>query len=369
MEIQGFLPGMEEPRDIAGRLLACRDLFAVLRISKKRVREILQRPHAYWNRVVLHKNGKARVCYSPNPYLRYVQRMLYRLVRNDDKCKWLIGGHNAYPATAFWHGSSIVHNARFHRHNRSSWCIDLKDAFASILTKALGGYLLRMGVFTRVCRGWTTTPITVSPTDAAWVCSRLLTFQGRLRQGAPVAQFLFNLMLGRLDEDLAKIVGAPTRMPEKHEAHWPEHLRKNQPEDPSLPWEGPYQWIRVRQRGPRYTRYGDDLCFSVPDETFPNELKERIRQCIHDHGYHLSTHKQGEGRHGVMEFPGCVVVHGAIRPPHAYLHTLAESLQTNALSLQELRGHAGFLGQFRSGVWKRCLRAEGISPQVITRLG
>lgn len=372
MEIQGFLPGMEGPRNIAARLAACGDLFLALRVSKKRVRDILEHPERYWTRVVLRKNGKARICYSPNGYLRYVQRRLYRLLRHDDQCKYLIGDYNysAYLATAFWRGSSVLRNAGLHRHNRSSWCIDLKDAFASIRTKDLGGFLLRMGIFTRVRRGWATTPIVMIPTDAAWVCSRLLTFQGRLRQGAPVAQFLFNLMLHRLDADLATIVGAPMSRPEKYTARWrPGMEEKRLPEEADLLWEAnEYEWVRVPQHGPRYTRYGDDLCFSVADETFPPELKQRIRQCVHEHGYRLSPGKEREGHHGVMEFPGSVVVHGVVRPLQAYVRTLADQLRSGSLTPEQLRGHRGFLRQFRGGVRRRCLRAAGIAHQHIARL-
>ncbi len=353
--IQQFLTGMEPTG--WSRVAACRNLFRKLRISEKSVQAILDNPDAYWQPVVLCRNGKTRLCFSPHPALRYVQYRIYIFLRRDEACRYCQGTVNGYPATAFRRGSSIVQNARFHRHNRSSWCVDLRDAFASIRTKVLGGYLLRTRVFTRG-------GLTVPPRDAAWVCSRLLTYRGRLRQGASVSPFLFNLLLRRLDETLAEIVHAPSKYPERYV---PQGLYPLvQPDDGMSPWA--FRWIRAKQQGPRYTRYGDDLCFSLPEETLPQHLKEQIRQCVRAHGYRLSTRKERQGRHGVMEFPGCVVVHGAIRPPRSYIRILADQFRTGCLTEQQLRGHKGFLGQFRTGVWKRCLRAADVPPQLIACL-
>lgn len=350
MWVHGFFPGME-PSTAARRVEACKHLCERLRVSPKRIRHILEHPDRYWKRVTLCCNGKRRICFVPDPYLRYVQRMVYLFFRRDTKCGLLVGSWNNYPATAFWRGSSCVKNAQYHRHNRSSWCVDLHDAFASIRATDLGGFFLRLGIFTR-------DNLNIPPTDAAWICSRLLTFHGRLRQGAPVAPLLFNLMLRRLDEELARIVGAPLSIPQKYESRW---IRSEaEPGEEFLPWASNYEWVRMTPKGPRYTRYGDDLCFSVANDTFPAQVKEHIRECVRRFGYHLARGKQREGRHGVMEFPGCVVVHGAVRPLRRYVRRFAEVLRQERLTPQQIQGHRGFLRQFRASVWRRSLRAESV---------
>lgn len=300
------------------RVAACRPTLGNLSIQSAEVAGILSEPERHWQRVVAQKDGKARLCYAPSETLGKIQRRIVRHLR----ARYGAFYRARFPATAYERGCSIVTNARYHRTNRSSWCLDLKGAFGQIRTKHIQRCLVRKGI----------------AKDVAWVFSRLLTYRGWLRQGAPSSPFTFNLLLGRVDVDLLDALNT------KHSLAFLLGGGEGHP-------LRPYDLV--------YTRYADNLCFSAATETFPEEAKAKVLALIHHHGFRLNPRKVREGHNGVMEFPGVVIVRGRIRPNGAYVAKLSKLITSGSFrnhhvlihDVRPLLGHRAFLRQFgRRGV-------------------
>lgn len=347
-EQQGFpRTGAASRIERIGRFLRAHSL------SPKLIIRILEEPHRHWQRIVRVRNGRERICYAPQPALAKIQRRIARfllahpahqdwewefenhLVR-DPKGFYTVTVHRRrafFPATAFAEGCSIIANAKYHRRNRSSWCLDLKGAFGQIKTKHVYRFLIGSGapfegelsVESSHGTKWR---------DAAWVFARLLTYRGRLRQGSPASPLVFNLLMRQFDREIAGTLGAPGRASElKMGIAW---------------WK--FDETPIKPSGIIYTRYGDDLCFSAPSEEFPVEAKQKVREVLAKHGLRVTERKIQEGRNGVMEFPGVVVVRGVIRPRAEYLAGVARQIQRGSLTEKAKRGHRAFLQQFgRSG--------------------
>jgi hypothetical protein len=140
------------------------------------------------------------------------------------------------------------------------------------------------------------------------VISRLLTYRGHLRKGSPTSPFIFNLLCGQLD---GMIYGMAARFP-----------------------------------GMIYTRYGDDLSFSSPTEIFPEEAEKAIRTVLSRLHILLNERKTKRFSHGLLEFPGIVIINGAVRPQGKYI-TMA-SQRFCEMTSDERKGHKGFISQFNS---------------------
>lgn len=329
----------------------CKPYLRALRIRASDIVTILSNPDAHWRRVVRSQGGKIKVCYSPSRELRKIQKRIIRHLRRKYR-----GG--LFHATAFERGCSIVSNAYRHRRNRSSWRLDLAGAFEQVLTKHVYRALLRIRFeHERIAwQGVYGTFVTMDyTTDVAWLFARLLTYRGRLRLGAPSSPFTFNLLMARFDDAVGKVIRPPFSKEEEIE------------------------WVRSRTTPPRwisYTRYGDDLCFSAPNDEFPEDVKREIRELLAQHHFRVNEQKTREDRGGVMEFPGVVIVRGQIRPLAAYITKLVQRVAAGEFPASfetgtplQLRGHYGFLGQFgRYGRRVRRRLASMIFYQKIERL-
>lgn len=303
-------------------------------LSPLKIAAVLSRPEEYWRRVVKVRNGKQRVCWVPSPLLADAQQKfaswLSKYVEYDRP--WNIGRIRQ----AFGKGDSIIRNAARHRRNRSSWCLDLENAFETITARHIERYLKRRAPFhlhlwmrpdyyplrgasrnqsreerRRIKDIW--------ERDLAWIISRLWTFRGKLRQGAASSPLVFNALMARFDWVIVEKVGY--LVPDESESTWKVH---------SMPVV--------------YTRYGDDLCFSSPEDSFPREIKELVMATVRAQGFRFNPRKFREGRNGILEFPGVVVVNGRLRPTGAYIARLVE--QTPSMTPATRSGHRGFLHQF-----------------------
>lgn len=312
-----------------------------LHVSPLKVAAILFRPELNWRRVVKEQDGKLRVCWTPSSYLAGIQMKLARHLQK------YVDGDNPHGvpliSRAFAPGNSIIKNAAAHRGNRSSWSIDLANAFESITTRHIKRYLLRRFPF-HVATRWRAIGILSSSRftgdgwqqeydklmrlwerDLAWIFTRLWTYRGRLRQGAPSSPLIFNALMARLDRAVVEEVG---------------RLEPSEDAEDELDVK---LWSRYVMPVV-YTRYGDDLCFSSPKEVFPEEIKAKVKAVVRQQGFEVNPKKVREGRKGVLEFPGVVIVGGRIRPAGSYIARLAR--RAPKMTRAERRGHLGFLNQF-----------------------
>lgn len=298
----------------------CSEFFNQLGIQTQKVLRVLTKPGNYWRPVRRESGGKVRVCYSPNRELRYVHSVL----------KIFFGADWGSKATAYNLGNSIIQNASRHRNGRSSLEVDLKDAFESIQTNHVYRMLLRGTKW----RGFTP--------DQAWVMSRLVTYHGRLRMGAPISPRVFNMAMASLDSRLYDLLWPPE---EQREWRW-QHAELLEQQiakgfrppkadlDPMAPLDGPYV----------YTRYGDNLCFSHPAEVFPKELRAQIIAVVEKAGFTINHCKTRKGKQGRLFYPGVVVVNGRLQPTGEYVESFATQLPDMRASQKQ--GHTGFLNQF-----------------------
>lgn len=222
--------------------------------------------------------------------------------------------------TAYKPGASILLNANPHRHNRSALVLDMRKAFESIKTKHVYRWLYsfqtRQGMHgTREASSRFSGAYFTK--DEAWVLARLFTFRGRLRRGSPVMPHIFNLMCDRFDKNLL----------------------------------GMLEWLHPKIV---YTRYGDDMCFSSPEDTFPEAAEQKIREILMMYNVGLNERKTRRFSNGVIELPGVVVVRGRLQPRGEYLRKIADG----TLGHEDTRftGHIGFVRQFKRKDRPRILR-------------
>ncbi len=150
---------------------------------------------------IAKRRGGVREISAPSDQLKALQRRV--LMR-------LLTRHKFHPAaTGFVKGRSIVDNARPHVGRAVVINLDLADFFPSITADRV----------TRAFRslGW--------DADASAILSRICTDEGRLPQGAPTSPAISNLVCRRLDERLYRL---------------------------------------AQKVGGHYTRYADDITFSLP---------------------------------------------------------------------------------------------------------
>jgi hypothetical protein len=321
--------------NVRERVEACSGTWKHYRINPTVVVDVIRHPGKYWREVPIDKDipanmplgiMKVRTCWSPTDPLREIQWAILCSLTGS------IVLEHRFPQTAFGKGDNVLKNASFHCHNNSSLMLDIKSAFESIKKKQLRAFLRRECCCTR---------------EWAWVFAQLLTFRRRLRQGAPVAPWIFNAMMHRLDMDLIAALGAP------NQGHY---STRNEPgyEAVLTHREGPR--VRPYQGGPVYTRYADNLCVSAesdePGLRFPGELKEKIYDVIERHHIKLNTAKTLEGHDGRLFFPGTEIYQGRVVPNPAYRESLRIGYSSGELGSRQIQGHIAYVSQYgEPGDW------------------
>lgn len=293
----------------------CRRLLTALHISPTLLEQVISSPERFWRTRDLVREKKTRELAIPDPCLARMQVRAAQFLRNRAAGGALMRGTSA---TAFERGCSVVRNAEAHRFHRSGLRIDLKDAFDGIRMKHVAAFIERQGEWVACIdfdsRHGLPSDRIVRAVHIAWLFSRLLTFRSRLRQGAPCSPTVFNLLMERFDSDIRKELGAVS-------------------------------FCADRRHGELvYTRYGDDLCFSSPEETFPETTAAAIFAIIGRHHLVPNGKKTRAFSNGVIELTGTVIVRGRIRPTAAYVRRLLETAPS--LTEKQRNGHSGFLAQF-----------------------
>lgn len=293
---------------VDARIDAVRMLLIRINVSPTEAREVLLHPELHWRR---HRLESGRSVYSPSDMLRKLHaRLIDGLNRLEPRWTEL-----AQVATAFHPGDSTFLNAKAHAHEgrRSSLMLDLSDAFGSVERRHIERYARGLGL-----QG-----------DVAWIAARLFTHEGRLRQGAPVAPHLFNMLLNVLDLELCDELCAPLN-------------RYQYDED----------WAEA---GFIYTRYADDLCFSCTMHEFPSDWEDQIRSVIARHGFGVNESKTIRGSNGVLHFPGVVIRDGLIGPNDRYVRRAMRAIKETD-DPNVVHGHKAYIGQFHPKMIPRRLR-------------
>jgi RNA-directed DNA polymerase len=192
--------------------------------------QLLGTPVEYTTFPVPKRSGGSRTIDAPNPELKRLQRRILR------RLLALLVSHPA--VTGFERGRSIVHNALPHARQAVVLRFDLKDFFNSTSAKRVEGFFRKIGWNKEV---------------AAWL-AKVCTLRGGLPQGAPTSPRLANLVNFGLDLRLERL---------------------------------------ARKFGAVYTRYADDLTFSLAEDRQgeARRLAHFVRLIVQDEGYRLNKRK------------------------------------------------------------------------------
>lgn len=283
-----------------------RDATELARRLGMRTEDLLGFTPAYAPFTLPKRSGGVRLIMAPNPATKELQRRILRRV---------LARLRAHPAaTGFERGQSIATHALGHAGQAVVIRLDLRDFFHAVSSERVRAYFRRIG--------WND--------DAARLLARLCTHDGHLPQGAPTSPRLSNLVNGRLDARLWAMA---------------EHLTKAYgPRTASIrPGNVPAQpGLRVY-----YTRYADDLTFSLSDDV-PGAVHGVLalaRRIVCDEGYEVHEDRKLRimRRHDRQTVTGLVVNEVVQLPRHrrrwlrAVEHRLATGRQAT-LTPQQLAG-------------------------------
>jgi len=178
------------------------------------------------------KSGGARIISIPKKILKRVQRRINR------KC--LIDLPVSKSAFGF-SGGNTAQALRAHVESKTILSVDCKDAFPSVVRSFVFDFLAgkRSLRVDKKNGGWI--PSGYFSWNVASFISDLVVFKGQLPQGAPTSSKLFDLIFKEIDEELETLAKAVSG---------------------------------------KYSRYADNIFFSINDEIFPKELKEKIKEII-----------------------------------------------------------------------------------------
>jgi hypothetical protein len=211
------------------------------------------RGYDYGRFTIPKRRGGVRVIDAPGDKLKALQRRILRR---------LLAPLAIRPeATGFVPGRSIVDNARPHVGQAVLINLDLADFFPSITAE-------RVQAAWRA-QGW--------DPDAATILTRICTLEGRLPQGAPTSPALSNLVCRRLDARL----GALARALRGHYTRYADDLTfslpglgRNRRRRPGAPRSGPAPRRRMVGPGRQILRTLQEI---ITAEGFAIQWKKRVR--------------------------------------------------------------------------------------------
>jgi RNA-directed DNA polymerase len=235
-------------------------------------REAATRVH-YRRFTIPKRNGKARPIWAPLPRLKAAQHwILHNIVE-----KLLVHG----AAHGFLPGRSILTNAAVHTAPRVVVKMDIESFFPTVTLRRVKGVFRKAGyreqVATLLALLCTEAPREIVPLDGK---DYYVALGPRcLPQGAPTSPALTNTLCLRLDQRLTGLA---------HKLGW------------------------------RYTRYADDLTFSLSAEHKgpPNlgKLMGVVRRLVEEEGFAINPEKTRVARKGGRQTVTGLVVNGNARP-------------------------------------------------------
>ncbi len=235
-------------------------------------REAATRIH-YRRFTILKRNGKERPIWAPLPKLKAAQRWILQNVAE----KLLVHG----AAHGFLPGRSILTNAAAHTGGRIVVKMDIESFFPTVTLRRVKGIFRKAGYREQVA-----TLLALLCTEAP---REIVKHQGKeyyialgprcLPQGAPTSPALTNTLCLRLDQRLTGLA---------HKLSW------------------------------RYTRYADDLTFSLPaDHKGPPNLGKLlgvVRRIVEEEGFKINPEKTRVARKGGRQTVTGLVVNGDGKP-------------------------------------------------------
>ena len=234
----------------------------------------------------IDRPGKApRRIAEPDRVLKFVQRRILERVLEQMEI------HPA--AHGFVKGRSIFTNAEQHTQKAIVIALDARDFFPTITFKRVNGMFIKSGF----------------AADTAGKLAGLCCFRGRLPQGAPTSPMISNLICRRLD---GRLSGLLTKF------------------------------------GGTYTRYGDDMTFSGPEQIL--SLLPLCRRILAEEGFELAPEKVRICRRGSRQTVTGLVVNDKVSVPRrvrryirAMVHAQSRSDHPDEDMVRFLRGHLSFM--------------------------
>ncbi|MDP2967294.1 MAG: reverse transcriptase family protein [bacterium] len=234
------------------------------------------------------ENGEERQICIPDEALKRTQRRINKYILN-----FLIPAKNVFGFS----GGSIGEAINPHLRARSILCIDFEDAFPSVTFENVFDYLIEGRAVCLDLPG----PNEIAEYNhkyryeygyfswyAARIIAELTTFEGKLPQGAPTSPRLFDLICKELDEKLL-------------------HLAENV--------EG------------EYTRYADNIFFSMGQKDFPNKVRNAVLRTIKEYGFgphKIKTRRMIQG--STLKMLGLNVIEGKVHNTRSFKRRLRLSL-------------------------------------------
>ena len=215
------------------------------------------------------RNGTERAIWAPMPKLKAAQHwVLYNIVE-----RLLVHG----AAHGFIPGRSIATNAEAHRHSKIVVKLDIKDFFPTVSLPRVKGVFRKAGyreqIATLLAMLCTESPREVVPHKG--VNYYVATGPRSLPQGAPTSPALTNVLCLKLDQRLTGLAE-------------------------SMGW--------------RYTRYADDLTFSIPRKSKKDPkvgaLIGTVKQIVSEEGFEVHPDKTKVHRSGGAQRVTGLVVNG-----------------------------------------------------------
>ena len=181
--------------------------------------------------------GKRKIC-IPNKLLMTIQRQL-----NKHALQFFSPAKNVFGFS----GGSIIDAITPHLKAKSILCVDIEDAFHSISADYIFNYLIEG----RMAYAYHYRPDKVTEYGHfSWHAAKIMVdftiFQKRLPQGAPTSPKLFDLTCREFDKRI-------------------HHIAKNV--------------------GGIYTRYADNIFFSMSQEEFPKKIKNAVLRAFEKHKF------------------------------------------------------------------------------------
>jgi len=219
------------------------------RITLKKLIYIQYHKEQFYRKFRINKkSGGEREIVAPNSELKMIQRVildyvLYEPLRHHPSCQGFVSKR------------SVFTNAAYHTAKRALWKLDIKDFFPTITTERVRATLGTLGF----------------QNELSELLAELLTFEGKLPQGAPTSPYMANLVCLKLDTRLNRY---------------------------------------AKGYDLKYTRYADDLTFSGSKIT--GATMKRIKEIVNDEGFQLNEVKSRFMSKGTRQIVCGLVVNEAV---------------------------------------------------------